>query len=377
MEIRGLGFGMSLCIVLLYAMLALVVARVGDAPAYRALRHGGIAGALGLAMNMTQGLAHPLLPFVFGNTLVVLSAGWFWVGTRRFAGAQPSLWPIVVLATLMAISGFWFTFIQPSFTGRITSNATLIAMATAATAWGLLATAEGRALGRIARALGVLQLIITLLLLVRVYLHWRFSIPLHSIMEGQPLNIANYFGILLGVALFAIGLNILVVFKLVDGMLELAIRDTLTGTSNRLGLRRALEQPWPDCTGLLMMDLDGFKAINDIHGHDVGDRLLQRFVAVVRRHMHDGDLLVRMGGEEFLLLLRGTHDDPPALAEAIRRDFAMVEAGLPAASVSIGGVRLAGLTATTFRDWLKAADRALYAAKDGGRNLVQFASAAT
>ncbi len=375
MEIRGLGFGMSLCIVLLYAMLALVVARVGDSPAYLALRHGGIASALGLAMNMTQGIAHPLLPFVLGNTLVVLAGGWFWVGTRRLAGARPPLWPIVLLAALMAISGFWFTFVQPSFGGRLTSNAILLAAATGMTAAGLLATANGRALGRIGWALGALQLITTLLLLTRVYVHWRFDIPVATIMEGQPLNIATYFGILLSIVMFAIGLNILVVFQLVDGMLELAIRDALTGTANRLGLRRALDQSWSDCAGLLMMDLDGFKTVNDIHGHDVGDRLLQRFVAVVRRHMHEDDQLVRMGGEEFLLLLRGTHEDPAALAEAIRRDFARIEAGLPAATVSIGGVRLTGLTAASFRSLLKVADRALYAAKDAGRNVVRFAAA--
>lgn len=376
MDIRGLGFGMSLCIVLLYAMLALVVARVGDAPAYRALRHGGVCASLGLAMNMTQGIAHPFLPFVVGNTLVVLSAGWFWLGTRRFAGALPSPLPVVLLGALMAVCGFWFTFVHPSFSGRLSSNAILVAIATAATAWGLLATANGRALGRIAWALGALQLLTTALLLARVFVHWRYDIPTQNILEAHPLNVVNYFGILLSVVLFAIGLNVLVVFRLVDGMLELAIRDALTGTSNRLGLRRALEQPWSDCAGLLMMDLDDFKAINDIHGHEVGDRLLQRFVSVVRRHQLDGDLLVRMGGEEFLLLLCAAHADIAALGEAIRRDFAAVEADLPGASVSIGGVSLNGLTAPAFRTHLQAADRALYAAKAAGRNCVRFAPAA-
>lgn len=376
MDIRGLGFGMSLCIVLLYAMLALVVARVGDAPAYRALRYGGICGSLGLAMNMTQGIAHSFLPFVVGNTLVVFSAGWFWLGTRRFAGAQPSRIPVFALAALMAVSGFWFTFVQPSFGGRLTSNALLIACASAATAWGLLATANGRALGRIGWMLGALQFLTTALLVSRAYMHWRYGIPAQNILEPHAANVASYFGILLSVVLFAIGLNVLVVFRLVDGMLELAMKDALTGTSNRLGLRRSLEKPWPDCIGLLMMDLDDFKAINDIHGHEVGDRLLQRFVDVVRRHQHDGDLLVRMGGEEFLLLLRATHADVAGVGEAIRRDFAVVEPGLPAASVSIGAVSLKDLTATTFRTHLQAADRALYAAKAAGRNRVRMAALA-
>lgn len=376
MDIRGLGFGMSLCIVLLYAMLALVVARVGDAPAYRALRYGGICGSLGLAMNMTQGIAHPFLPFVVGNTLVVFSAGWFWLGTRRFAGAQPSRLPVFGLAAMMATAGFWFTFMQPSFSGRLSSNALLVAIATAATAWGFLATTNGRALGRIGWMLGALQLLTTLLLIARVVVHWRYDIPAQNILESHPLNTANYFGILLSIVLFAIGLNVLVVFRLVDGMLELAMRDALTGTSNRLGLRRALEKPWPDCAGLLMMDLDDFKAINDIHGHEVGDRLLQRFVSVVRRHQHERDLLVRMGGEEFLLLLRASHADIAAVGEAIRRDFALVEPDLPAASVSIGAVSLNDLTATAFRAGLQAADRALYAAKAAGRNQVRFAPGA-
>ena len=222
--------------------------------------------------------------------------------------------------------------------------------------------------------MGVLQLLTTLLLLGRVYVHWRYDIPAQNILEAHPLNVANYFGILLTVVLFAIGLNVLVVFRLVDGMIELAMRDALTGTSNRLALRRALDKPWTDCAGLLMMDLDDFKAINDIHGHEVGDRLLQRFAGVVRRHMHDSDLLVRMGGEEFLLLLRASHADVAAVAEVIRRDFAKIESGLPAASVSIGAVGLNGFTAPAFRSHLQAADRALYAAKAAGRNQVQLAA---
>jgi len=96
---------------------------------------------------------------------------------------------------------------------------------------------------------------------------------------------------------------------------------------------------------------------------------------VVRRHLHQGDLLARRGGEEFLLLLRASHADVAAVAEAIRRDFAQVEPGLPAASVSIGGVALNGRTAPAFRAHLQAADRALYAAKAAGRNSVRFAPA--
>jgi len=98
------------------------------------------------------------------------------------------------------------------------------------------------------------------------------------------------------------------------------------------------------------------------------------FVGVVRRHLHQGDLLVRRGGEQFLLLLRASHADV-AVAEAIRRDFAQVEPGLPAASVSIGAVALNGRTAPAFRAHLQAADRALYAAKAAGRNSVRFAPA--
>jgi diguanylate cyclase (GGDEF)-like protein len=154
---------------------------------------------------------------------------------------------------------------------------------------------------------------------------------------------------------------------------ELATRDALTGALNRAGLQRELLQTERDFSGLLLMDLDHLKRVNDVHGHDVGDRLLQRFTEIVHAEIGERDMLVRMGGEEFLLLV--VDANPKVVAERIRRAFADKSLGL-GATVSIGVVNLDRQRRLDLRADLKAADEALYMAKRSGRDRVQMAELA-
>lgn len=371
MDIRGLAIGISLCLALLYAMLALVVARVGDEPAYRAFRSGGIAGACGLVLNMLQGSVHPFIPFVIGNALVVMCVAWFWVGSCRLVREFPQPMRVYALGAAMAVSGFWFTFIVPSLGGRICANVLLLAIPSAGMAYAFLWAPGARRLGRAARILGGIQVVAAALMLARASIWWLFGIPEQGIMETHPANTWVYLAILLCYAIFAMGLNVLVVFRLVDDTLHLASHDALTSTLNRLGLKRALaDHGFAEFRSLLVMDLDHFKAINDVHGHEVGDRLLQRFARVLRRHAGADDLVARMGGEEFLLLTRRA-DAPEDIAEALRLDVASLDPELPSATVSIGAVRVDARS--TLPALLRAADDALYEAKRRGRNQVQLA----
>lgn len=149
-----------------------------------------------------------------------------------------------------------------------------------------------------------------------------------------------------------------------------ANHDSLTGLSNRRALVEALQADL--ATGapsaLVLMDLDGFKSVNDQYGHAAGDALLaavgRRLTACARA----GDLVCRLGGDEFAVLVRGTDDEEQALTVGRRFVRAAVtggEGGWHAGVGASGGVRL--LAGGTPSSVLVDADAALYAAKDAGR----------
>ncbi|MGD0981668.1 MAG: GGDEF domain-containing protein [Solirubrobacteraceae bacterium] len=166
-------------------------------------------------------------------------------------------------------------------------------------------------------------------------------------------------------------------------MLELsglARRDPLTGLLNRRSFDQALANELERCVrsggtcSLLMCDLDHFKAINDLHGHATGDAVLERVAGDLVAGVRSIDTVARVGGEELALLLvdcpRGT---AKRVAERLRRQVAREPLDAPAVTISIG---IADSSLTMGAEALLAhADRALYAAKRGGRNRVCCAAA--
>lgn len=160
---------------------------------------------------------------------------------------------------------------------------------------------------------------------------------------------------------------------------RLAAVDPLTGAYNRrFGLgrlaeefARALRTTTP--MSVLAFDLDHFKAINDTYGHLVGDRVLRDVVAAARLVLRQGDVLIRTGGEEFLALLPGAGiDDLRNLGERIRRAVGALTvttaAGDVRVTVSLGGVTFPGSQADSVEGLLEAADQAMYASKNSGRD---------
>ena len=160
---------------------------------------------------------------------------------------------------------------------------------------------------------------------------------------------------------------------------RVAALDPLTGVYNRrFGLQRLTEEfaramRSGDPLGVLMLDLDHFKAVNDTYGHLVGDRVLQTVVRAVRQVLREGDVLLRYGGEEFLIVLPGAgRDDLVQMAERVRRIVAeseVTEAGqrIPV-TVSIGGSGLPDKVATKAQDLIAVADAAMYTSKEAGRD---------
>ena len=165
---------------------------------------------------------------------------------------------------------------------------------------------------------------------------------------------------------------------------ELAVRDGLTGLYNRrafgelLGQAVAREDRQGGRFGLLILDLDHFKNLNDTYGHPAGDAALKSAAEVLTRHLRKGDQAARYGGEEFVAILPGTDGGGAThLAERVRE-------AVQKNRLVFEGARI-GLTASVgLAVWpgdgkdpdalLASADRALYAAKQAGRNRVVAAS---
>lgn len=163
---------------------------------------------------------------------------------------------------------------------------------------------------------------------------------------------------------------------------RMANTDSLTGCLNR----RALFDVASDCFvehqnlgGLLLLDIDFFKSVNDSYGHEAGDAALIHFADIVRKAIRDSDELARVGGEEFAALLPGaTVDEIQTIAERIRHAvessplaFEDQEIKL---TVSIGVAQKLDNTPFDLDEWLPNADAGLYQAKHAGRNCIALAA---
>ena len=164
--------------------------------------------------------------------------------------------------------------------------------------------------------------------------------------------------------------------------IQTALIDPLTGVKNRSTMDDAvlremkLARRHSTSLSVVLLDIDHFKRVNDDYGHLYGDQALRAVAQCVQKTIRDSDLLFRYGGEEFMILLSGTGPEGSALlAERIRQE---VESMTPFSNndirltVSLGITSLRGEPDTTDL-LLERADTALYRAKQGGRNRVEFA----
>lgn len=171
---------------------------------------------------------------------------------------------------------------------------------------------------------------------------------------------------------------------IIDELCDLSLRDPLTGCANRRQFDTILDRELDrvarsgDVALLLMIDVDHFKRVNDLHGHNVGDMVLQAVAQALNGCVRPMDTLARYGGEEFAIVLPACQ---PAygqnVAERVRK--AVEALRIPIApgqqltvTVSIGGAYALQWIRSTRKLWIERADQQLYQAKSHGRNRIEI-----
>ncbi len=169
--------------------------------------------------------------------------------------------------------------------------------------------------------------------------------------------------------------------RLRDSLREQSVRDPLTGLYNRRHMQASLERELRRAArnskpiGIMMLDIDHFKEVNDTHGHDAGDVVLRELGRFLNEHTRGGDVACRLGGEEFIIILpEASLEQTAGRAEKHRQGFSAMRIecngkriDTPSLSIGVAAYPQHG---TTAEELLREADTALYLAKEAGRNRV-------
>jgi len=350
-------------------------------PAFEAARFwtgSAFAAALGAAIAMMLLIADSLIPLLAGGTIVIFSTCLAAMGIKRFYD-RPVTWRGTALITGLSFAGMaFFMFGYDSSTMRIVIYSVGQSIPLALTLRLLLSSRDGRINpgARLAGIITVVTIGINAFRAVGKIFHIggdfsfaQFNLPQSiMILALMFLSMAWNFGFLL-----------MAIDRLRNEVADLALLDDLTGVGNRRHLVQRLSE---ECArserslepfALLVIDLDGFKMINDTYGHAAGDACLQHFTLMAQTRLRPGDMLARTGGDEFCVVLpASTLREGAAIArrivEVCRQDAeACVGADVPIA-VSIGVAQWTREIGAFPDRLIAAADHALYVAKKEGKN---------
>lgn len=320
------------------------------------------------ALFSARGVLPDLLTLVLANELLFLGSTIYYIGCRRFLGHPNGWhpWAAVVVLTTLALT--WLTYGQPHYTARLVLFTAMMIGVYAANLRFLLRHGGSRFPVRLVETVIALHVVALVMRLISA-LTGQAGTDLMEPSLYQTLHVGAY---ALTVLLLSIGAVLMATDRLATELEHLATHDSLTRTLNRRALLERCEdelarcQRSGRCPALMMLDLDHFKAVNDTYGHQHGDAVLVHFVERAQAVLRRADRLGRYGGEEFLVLLPET--DAYAARGVAQRIHAAVATGhVLDCQLSIGLTTWQG-PGDTLDAMLARADKALYQAKDNGRN---------
>ncbi len=333
-----------------------------------------LVGGFAVALWLIEPHLPRELPREIASALLFVAVGMIWNGARAFHGRRVLPFALVAGALIWLIA-FLIPAIAAWSGARVVLSSLIIATYAVLTAVELKRERRKPQTGRV-------RAILIPILHGAVFLS---PILIGNLVPGAAADFGSTWFALFALLtlLYVVGTAFIVVVMANEHSLQLhrtaALTDPLTGLFNRRGFFEAAQQliekrARKDApVTLLMFDLDHFKSINDRFGHLIGDEALKVFAHTARRNIRSGDIVGRLGGEEFAAILPS--DLAPATFVAERVRLAFQAAGLEIAGHAIGATVSAGAARAPHADssvaaLLAQADGALYRAKSAGRNRV-------
>jgi diguanylate cyclase (GGDEF)-like protein len=339
--------------------------------------------AFGAAVAMTRSAIDPqstlllLIPLLAGGSLLVLATCLAAMGIRKFYGA-PVSWRSTALIVGVTFAGLSYFIWHDSMMMRILVYSAGQAVPVVMTLPLLFSRKNGNAHpgARMAGSVAIMMITVYIGRSVAVVLGIGGGI---SLVDFNPVQATMILSLVFLSMMWNFGFLLMTIDRLRAEVADLALFDDLTGAANR---RQFLARLNEECArsgrsgeafALLMIDLDDFKEINDSHGHAAGDECLRLVTGVATSRLRTGDLLARMGGDEFCVLLPST-----TLREGAMVARHVLEA-CEGQAVQSNGVSLVLSASIGVAQWrpdigmhaerlIAAADRALYTAKKDGKN---------
>ncbi|MDV5096971.1 GGDEF domain-containing protein [Pseudomonas asiatica] len=332
---------------------------------------------IGSTLALLRGIGLLLIGIWFANGLLVVAHWFFLMGVLRFTQVRLSrIWLSVVLVwfalLLMPVGPQWSKVM-------LMVNSLLVALLTLKASW--LLRPHGKSL-----SVGAVQLRYVLLV------HGLFYVAkaIIAITPGTLIDLATFGGLIIQVSLVEGAMAIMLIalsmtgtvrYRREERIARLAARDPLTALYNRRALEvragpffKAVDSAQPGA--LLLIDIDNFKLVNDLHGHVAGDRLLIALSEIIRTVLPERSLAARLGGDEFVILLCGASSERVMELGGLLREqfqqYASKTVPTPQPVTLSIGANLFDQPPTSLAALIEQGDVALYQSKRGGRDSIRF-----